>query len=187
VPLTIYRSNGLPKAAQPGVVPLVTGLPTIPSDGQEICYQADAANGVVWRLRYNAASASPYKWEVVGGSALAAFVATSQVTSTAYPTFVDLATVGPQIIVPLAGEYHAEGSHISYTAAASSSYARLMVNGVWVRPCRSRLRLAQQRAPATSPRASRLCAWLAQLPRCSIRPLPVSRRLTSTARCAYDR
>jgi hypothetical protein len=113
-------------------VPLVTGLPTIPSDGQEICYQADAANGVVWRLRYNAASASPYKWEVIGGSALAAFVATSQVTSTAYPTFVDLATVGPQITVPLAGEYQAEGSHISYTAAASSSYARLMVNGVWV-------------------------------------------------------
>jgi hypothetical protein len=69
----------------------------------------------------------------VDGSSLAAFVATAQNTAVNWPTFVDLATIGPQITVPLAGEYHAEGSHISYVAGApSSSYARLLVNGVWV-------------------------------------------------------
>jgi hypothetical protein len=112
--------------------PLVSSLPA-GVDGQEVYYLADATNGVIWHLRYRAASASAYKWEFVDGSSLAAFVATVQTTAISWPTFVDLATAGPQIKVPLAGEYHAEGSHISYVAGGpSSSYARLMVNGVAV-------------------------------------------------------
>jgi hypothetical protein len=56
--------------------PKVTVLPANPVDGQECYFVADAANGVVWHLRYNAtASITSYKtgtgtWEVVGGSQL---------------------------------------------------------------------------------------------------------------------
>lgn len=46
---------------------LVSSLPVSPADGQEIYYQADATNGVIWHLRYRAASASSFKWECVGG------------------------------------------------------------------------------------------------------------------------
>jgi hypothetical protein len=45
----------------------VTSLPSSPYDGQEIYYVADATAGVIWHLRYNASSASAYKWEFVGG------------------------------------------------------------------------------------------------------------------------
>jgi len=85
-----------------------TGLPPLPNDGQVIYYQsaAMAADGVVWQFRYNADSVSTYKWEFIGGGALednigvgAAFETT---TSTSY---TDLATTGPTITVPLAGDY----------------------------------------------------------------------------------
>lgn len=82
---------------------LVSSLPVSPVDGQEVYYLADAANGVVWHLRYRAASGSTYKWEFVGGGPLTAEVAAAQ--STASTTFVDLTTVGPSITVPLAGDY----------------------------------------------------------------------------------
>ena len=85
------------------LVPLVSVLPSNPVDAQEVYYLADAAQGIVWHLRYRAASPSAYKWELVGGSALAHEVAAPQGTpSTSY---TDLATVGPYVTVPLAGEY----------------------------------------------------------------------------------
>lgn len=39
-----------------------------PIDGMEVIYQVDTTSGVNWHLRYNAGSASAYKWEFVGGS-----------------------------------------------------------------------------------------------------------------------
>jgi hypothetical protein len=83
--------------------PLVTSLPGSPFDGQEVNYLADAANGVVWNLRYRAGSASAYKWEFLGGAALYSQVINGE--TSASTTFVNLATVGPQITVPLAGDY----------------------------------------------------------------------------------
>lgn len=82
---------------------VVSSLPAGPVDGQEVYYLADAANGVVWHLRYRSASGSTYKWEFVGGGPLTAEVATAQ--ATASTSFVDLTTVGPSITVPLAGDY----------------------------------------------------------------------------------
>jgi hypothetical protein len=87
-----------------GGAALVTSLPANPIDGQECYFQADATNGVVWHLRYNAASASAYKWEFLGGSPLRATVNTDE-TFTAGATYVDCATVGPQITLPLVGDY----------------------------------------------------------------------------------
>lgn len=81
----------------------VTSLPGTPVDGQEIFYVADAANGVIWHLRYNAAG-SGYRWEFVGGAPKRSTVNTDE-TFTKSLTYVDAATVGPQITLPLAGDY----------------------------------------------------------------------------------
>jgi len=80
--------------------PLVTSLPGSPVDGQECYYVADAAGGVIWQLRYRAASASTYKWEFVGGGSLVAEDLSAFNTSSA--TYVNC---GPTLTAPLAGDY----------------------------------------------------------------------------------
>lgn len=83
--------------------PVVAALPTVPTDGQVIYYLADSTNGVVWTLKYRAASASAYKWEFVGGGPLYGEVETDQATASA--AYVALATAGPSVVLPLAGDY----------------------------------------------------------------------------------
>lgn len=78
--------------AQP-VIAVVTSLPAAPADGQECIFVADATNGVAWHLKYRAASASAYKWEVIGGSWLSAEVVTGEARSAT--TYADLTTIGP--------------------------------------------------------------------------------------------
>jgi hypothetical protein len=87
---------------QPSVV---SSLPVLAVDGQEVFYQnaAMAEAGVVWHLKYRSASASTHKWEYVGGAAWLNEVAAEQGRASA--SYGDLATVGPSIIVPLAGDY----------------------------------------------------------------------------------
>lgn len=77
-----------------------TSLPGSPTDGQEIYYAANATNGVIWHLRYRTAAS---KWEFLGGPPLFASVATSQATTST--SYTDLATAGPAITLPLAGDY----------------------------------------------------------------------------------
>ena len=85
----------------------VTALPSSPVDGQEVYYQADGTNGVIWHLRYRAASASTYKWEFVGGSDLAATAATvSAAVSITANTWASPWTA-ISLTAPLAGEYTA--------------------------------------------------------------------------------
>lgn len=93
----------------------VTTLPTAPYDGQEVYYVADATNGVLWHLKYNASSASAYKWEMVGGSPLMSTALGQSITTgtgSSYATLTDGG--GPDIVVPLAGEYYVEGDATSY-------------------------------------------------------------------------
>jgi hypothetical protein len=97
-----------------GIPTVVTGaLPGSPADGQEIYYLADAANGVVWHLRYRSASGSSSKWEGVGTvSPLSAETAGAVSTSSA--SFVDIDGTTPSITVPLAGDYMIQiGARIS--------------------------------------------------------------------------
>lgn len=106
-------------------------LPTSPIDGQTIYFQADATNGVVWTLRYRSASASSYKWEYVGGPPLTAgptgHADPGQGSeATASTTFVDLTTVGPSIVVPLAGDFMIVLACEGYSSA---SYALMGVSG----------------------------------------------------------
>lgn len=79
----------------------VDRLPSSPVDGQECLYLADGTGGVVWRLKYRAASASSYKWEMVGGGPLRAAAAGGTPGSTSY---ADL-TATPSLTVPVAGDY----------------------------------------------------------------------------------
>ena len=96
---------------------ILTALPGSPIDGQVIYYNADSTNGVVWQLRYRSASASAYKWEFIGGSPLVSTVVTSETTTST--SFTDLATVGPSITVPLAGDYDVEIGGFTLSSGAS--------------------------------------------------------------------
>lgn len=96
-------------------IPLVSTLPASPVDGQEIYYLADATNGIIWHLRYRAAASGAYKWEFVGGSSLFSEVTTAEATTTS--TYVALATAGPLITLPLAGDYMVEHGMIGHSGA----------------------------------------------------------------------
>jgi hypothetical protein len=76
--------------------------------------------GAVWHLRYRSASASAYKWELVGGSLVSAEVTTQQ--GTASITYVALATAGPLITVPLAGDYDVEIAFYGTAGASNAAY-----------------------------------------------------------------
>lgn len=98
------RLGVLIRQLQGRVPTAVTVLPAAPFDGQEIYYAADAANGVIWHLRYNAASASAYKWEFVGGSSLRNTGGPEDRDSAGVWTYFR-GTDPAQITVPLNGEY----------------------------------------------------------------------------------
>lgn len=104
---------------------LVSVLPTLPYDGQVVAYQnsAMATLGIVWLLRYRAASAAARKWEFVGGAPMYSEITTFQsVTNTA---FVDLATVGPSITWPLIGDYLVEVHAHTHTTNAAGGFMRI--------------------------------------------------------------
>jgi hypothetical protein len=98
-----------------------TALPSSAVDGESFYYVADATNGIVWHLRYRAASASAYKWEYVGGDSLQALVDTAQ--NTISTSFTDLATAGPQITLPLAGDYLCDMNLVLYNNGSNFTFA----------------------------------------------------------------
>lgn len=91
--------------------PFVTALPTTGpgggalADGQECYYKPDPTNAtgngnVAWHLKYESSSG---KWYRIGGPPLVAEVLTQEsVASVAYTT---LTTAGPNLTIPLAGDY----------------------------------------------------------------------------------
>lgn len=103
--------------------PLVTSLPSAPIDGQEIRYVADATNGIIWNLRYRAASSSSYKWEFIGGSQLASTVGSgtggTPWTSTSYPSPITSGNPGV-ITLPLPGDYNIEFRGFIQSSAAGA-------------------------------------------------------------------
>ena len=119
--LGTFRSTGSAWVLIGQGAPLITNAVmnaapfTSPYDGQEVNLQVDAANGVNWRFRYNAASASAYKWEFVGGSELVVVVGGGESTTGGVGSYVNLATVGPSIVVPRAGDY------LAFAAASMQS------------------------------------------------------------------
>jgi hypothetical protein len=98
---------------------MVTAIPSTGVEDQVILFQAAA--GVVWQFRYRANSGSSYPWEFIGGGSLFAHVAANQTTASG--VYADLATAGPDITLPLAGEYDVEiGCGASNNTLAQESF-----------------------------------------------------------------
>jgi hypothetical protein len=109
--------------AAAAIPPLVTVLPATPVDKQEVYFLADAANGIIWHLRYRAASASPYKWEFVGGSPMTAEVQPQAALTGNYNSTGD---IGPNVQLPaLAGAYllsFGANAYSTHTAVQTAYY-----------------------------------------------------------------
>lgn len=79
------------------------GMPLLLIDGMEVAYVADSTNGILWHLKYNAGSASAYKWEYLGGPPM--WDTTTPDSPTASLTYAALGNAGPQITLPTPGDY----------------------------------------------------------------------------------
>lgn len=81
-------------------------LTSVPN-GYEVYLRIDDGDGVLWHLRYNGASSSPYKWEAIGANSLLTEVATYE-GPPVKNTWTDVATVGPEWDVPsgLSGDFY---------------------------------------------------------------------------------
>lgn len=81
-----------------------TTPPASPVEGQLWVYPADATAGIMWVLRYRAASSSAYKWEFVGGAPWYGVATNSVVLAVG-----SWNGLGPDFIAPRSGDYQAEG------------------------------------------------------------------------------
>lgn len=91
-------------------------------DGQEVFYKVAA--GIIWHLRYDLGTD---RWEFVGGPELTATIATEESTSAGGNTYQDLATVGPDITIPLAGDYRVQvGAEASVASGLANAMAWFM-------------------------------------------------------------
>jgi hypothetical protein len=118
----------LPLAPPP--VTLVTVLPTSPFDGQTVDFTDSLTTpSWVWRLRYVAA-APTNKWKFVGGSPGSHNIQGAESTAIS-GSWVNLATVGPQFTVPLAGDYEVSFSCFQTKTAADTLIAAGVGVGDW--------------------------------------------------------
>ena len=107
-----------------------TALPASPVDGQEHILVDSVTNpSYTWKFRYNAGSTSAYKWEFVGGTQVGAEIPGNEQTPVVNQ-WCDLATVGPRVIVPRAGEYQAIGLAQTYGTQGNSCYVGLVAGAV---------------------------------------------------------
>lgn len=72
----------------------------------------------MWTFKYRSA-ATTYKWEFIGGPPLEAEVTTDE--STTSTSYAALATAGPSVTAPLAGDYIVATSSRQYNATAAAS------------------------------------------------------------------
>jgi hypothetical protein len=95
-----------------------TTPPASPADGDEWILPADATNGVMWRFRYRAASASAYKWEFIGGPPLY-----GENPTVGAGTVGSWAPVQPSLAPARAGDYLASFSLSSATTSGAGTLA----------------------------------------------------------------
>jgi hypothetical protein len=130
--IRVSRDTQLALSAFPGVAlsppSYGTSFPLTPADGQEhILVDSTTSPTYQWRFRYNAGSASAFKWEYIGGRPAYQNVDTAQTTSSG--GFTDLATVGPSFVVPRAGEYLIRYSAMIFNSAVNINFVGMMKNG----------------------------------------------------------
>jgi hypothetical protein len=95
-----------------------TIFPTSPADGNIFIYLADATNGVNWAFKYNAGSASTYKWEFIGGPPILATVETDETTTST--SYTDLSTTGPTVTIARAGNYYVRSTLYFYNTSSTA-------------------------------------------------------------------
>jgi hypothetical protein len=101
----VQGPQGIQGAAAP-VIPVVTALPANPANGQEVYFLYEyTAPGVLWRFRYRADSASIFKWDFVDGGFVYSKVSAVHQANPTNNDYQDLNVVGPDIVVPLTGDY----------------------------------------------------------------------------------
>jgi len=98
---------------------VVTSLPGSPSDFQVVSYEADATNGVYWRLMYVPTQPAGKRWVYIGGNPLSDEILTQQ--TRANVAYGDLTTAGPQVTVPLAGDYELHAGALGFISATGNS------------------------------------------------------------------
>jgi hypothetical protein len=99
-----------------------TTLPATPSDGQEHILVDSLTNPTYqWRFRYNAGSTSAYKWEFIGGDALASADASDVQIGATTGQWLDPATPGPLVTVPRPGDYDVEAMSSVYSTVANAT------------------------------------------------------------------
>ncbi len=109
----VQQNDGLKPFWTP---PLVTQLPSNPTVGDTVMYAADATNGVYWNLYYDGIGS--YPWKYVGGPPLLDLVSASGETTTS-SSYTALATAGPTLTLPLAGDYDVNISAQTASTAAA--------------------------------------------------------------------
>lgn len=132
--VTNYIIKAVPDAPRSGLAygstpPIVTALPANPQFGDVVTYIADATNGVAWNLQYDASGT--YPWKFIGGSSLFNTVEADQaIAPSVGRTWGDLATVGPTVTLPLAGQYDVMwGARMWNTANAGSPLMAISFGG----------------------------------------------------------
>lgn len=137
--VTTYIIKAVSDAPRSGLAygstpPIVTALPSNPQFGDVVTYIADAANGVAWNLQYDASGT--YPWKFIGGSGLASLTGVTEATTST--SYVALATAGPVITLPLAGDYDvtvlcdaAHTSGTTYAGIMSYDVGATAANDVW--------------------------------------------------------
>lgn len=100
-----------------------TALPSLPGNGDLFVYEAGV--GVSWMLRYRS---STNKWDFLGGPPLRAVVETNQ--SRTAGGYGDLTTVGPDITIPLAGDYNITAGALCFNGAAGEALMSYAVGAV---------------------------------------------------------
>lgn len=96
----------------------VTSLPSSPADGQEVSYLADATNGVLWRLKYDAASTY---WRATGPELYAINTAHGTTTSTTYTASLTSGGTSPSLTAPLQGDYYIEHGALLYAGDSGTA------------------------------------------------------------------
>lgn len=104
-------------------VSIGTSFPVSPVDGQEhILVDSLTAPTYTWRFRYVSTISDVYKWIFIGGAYVGAGISTNE--AVAQGGWRDLATVGPRVIVPRPGHYHA--------TALCNIYSPTALNAFWL-------------------------------------------------------
>jgi hypothetical protein len=121
-----FRDTGTGWELEAQTPQVVTALPTgtgIPFDGQEVFFLADATDGILWHARYRAASPFASKWDVLEAMPWVKYVATQQSLPPTDALYHDLTTVGPQLTIPVVGDYRIDHGAVMLSGAADSAWA----------------------------------------------------------------